>query len=63
MRAPRFKVPPTIKVVWDVFAYFPCNSSGVRVGMRRTREGAIRLMERFTKRNRVETSARIRLAR
>lgn len=56
------KVPP-IKVVWDVFAYFPCNSSGVRVGVRRTRESAIRLMDRFTKRNRVETSARIRLER
>jgi len=50
-----------IRVLWDVFAYFPCNASGVRVGVRGTRAAAMRLMDSFTRKNRVDTSARIRL--
>ncbi len=58
----RTKKPSSkFRVVWDVFAYFPCNAGGVRVGVRRSREAAIRYMDSFTRRNRVETSARIRL--
>lgn len=41
---------------WAVFAYFPCNASGVRVAIRKTRAGAIRVAERFTKTNHVDTS-------
>lgn len=50
-----------LRVVWDVFARFPCNSSGVRVGVHGSRAAAIRYMDSFTRRNRVETTARIRL--
>jgi hypothetical protein len=50
-----------VRAVWDVFAYFPCNASGVRVGIRKSRDAAIRFMNSFTRRNHVETGARIRL--
>jgi hypothetical protein len=43
--------------VWDVFAYFPCNASGVRVATRKTSYGACRFAARFSKLNHVETSA------
>ena len=49
-------------VVWyDVFAYFPCNASGVRVATRRSPEAAQRFMANFTKKNRVGTGCRVRL--
>ena len=50
-----------IRVVWDVFAYFPCNASGVRVGVRRSRGGALRYMDSFAHKNRVATTMRFRL--
>lgn len=49
------------RVVYDVFAQFPCNCCGVRVGVRRSIEGARRYAEQFGKRNRAETSTRLRL--
>ena len=55
------KMASKIRVVWDVFAHFPCNASGVRVGVRRSREAATRLMNSFTRKNNVDTTARIRL--
>jgi hypothetical protein len=51
-----------LRVVWDVFAHFPCNANGVRVGVRRSRGAAIRYMGSFSRKNRVETTARIRLS-
>lgn len=51
----------TIRIVWDVFAYFPCNASGVRVGVRRTRGGALRYMDSFAHKNHVTTTMRFRL--
>ena len=53
--------PSKIRVVWDIFAYFPCNASGVRVGVRRSIEAAQRFMDSFARKNRVETATRIRL--
>lgn len=49
--------------VWDVFAYFPFNAGGVRVAVRKTRHGAERFARLFKRRNRVETSWRLRFAR
>jgi len=51
----------SLRIVWDVFAYFPCNASGVRVGVRRTRRGALRYMDNFAHKNRVATTMRFRL--
>jgi hypothetical protein len=50
-----------VRLVWDVFAHFPCNSCGVRVGVRRTREGTTEFMDRFARRNRVEVTSRVRI--
>ncbi len=44
---------------WTVFAYFKCNSGGVRVAVRKTSRGAERFAELFSQRNRVETSHRL----
>ena len=41
---------------WHVFAYFPCNASGVRVVVRKTPEGAERFAKLFAARNSVETA-------
>lgn len=40
---------------WFVYAYFPCNASGVRVGIRASQGAAERFARAFSKRNRVET--------
>lgn len=45
---------------WDVFAYFQCNASGVRVAVRKTKRGAVQQAERFTKRNNVATNIKLR---
>lgn len=45
---------------WDVFAYFPCNASGVRVAVRKTSRGAAQFAARFGRLNRVNTSTKMR---
>lgn len=45
---------------WDVFAYFPCNASGVRVAVRKTKRGAVQQAARFTAKNRVATGVKLR---
>lgn len=45
---------------YHVFAYFPCNASGVRVAIRKTPAGAERAALAFAKRNRVDVSWRLR---
>lgn len=52
-----------MRIVYDIFAYFPCNSCGVRIGVRRTPDSATRYMNTFSKRNKVETGWRLRLER
>lgn len=37
---------------WDVIADFPCNSTGVRVAVRKTKRGAGEFAKLFYKRNR-----------
>jgi hypothetical protein len=39
------------RIRYDIFAYFPCNSGGVRVGVRYSDVSARRYAERFSKRN------------
>jgi hypothetical protein len=41
---------------YHVFAYFPCNASGVRVAVKRSRAAAQKFADTFAKRNRVETA-------
>lgn len=45
---------------WDVFARFPSSSCAVRIGVRVTKRGALRLSERFRQLNKVETHLRLR---
>jgi hypothetical protein len=52
-----------VRIVYDIFAYFPCNSCGVRIGVRRTPETAERYMNAFSKRNKVATGWRTRFER
>jgi hypothetical protein len=40
---------------WDVFAWFPCNASGVRVATRKTLRDAVRFANWFSKTNHVDT--------
>lgn len=60
MKAPRRRSLASNGYRFDVIAYFPCNSCGVRVGVRRTRHGAERFAVLFGRRNAVQTSLRLR---
>ena len=44
---------------WHVFAFFPCNASGVRVAIRKTLHGAVRFANWFSKTNHVETGYKL----
>jgi hypothetical protein len=41
---------------WHVFAYFSCNSSGVRIAVRKTEQGAVRYGLAFARRNNVQVA-------
>jgi len=43
---------------WHVFAYFPCNTSGVRVAVCKTSQGAERAARAFARKNKVHVTWR-----